>query len=263
MSLAPVVFVAHGAPPLLDDAGWVSELTRWADAMPRPRAVLVLSAHWEAHPTELSAVSPTPLVYDFSGFPRRFYEMTYAAPGAPELAARVHALLSSVLVPCAPPPPPGRGRGLDHGAYIPLMCMYPKADIPVLQMSLPSLDARTLFDVGRALSPLRAEGVLVMGSGFLTHNMRTLGMRETPAWASDFDAWCADVLARRDFDALRDYTVKAPGVRESLPTHEHFAPVVVAAGAASVSSGPVSFPITGFWHAIGGASFTRRSVQMG
>jgi 4,5-DOPA dioxygenase extradiol len=149
-------------------------------------------------------------------------------------------------------------RGLDHGTYVPLLCMYPEAEIPVLQISLPSMDPKELFAVGRALAPLRDEGVLIIGSGFITHNLRALSLRETPRWASDFDAWTADVIARRDLDALLDYRARAPGVRESLPTHEHFVPVIVSAGAAG--DAPPVFPITGFWW---GGAMTRRSVQFG
>ena len=137
--------------------------------------------------------------------------------------------------------------------------MYPDADIPVLQISLPTMDPRTLYDLGRALAPLATEDVLVIGSGFLTHNMRTFPLRQTPAWATEFDAWCGDVLARRDIGALLEYRTQAPGVRDALPTHEHFVPVIVAAGAAA-DSAAVSFPITGFWF---NGTFTRRSVQFG
>ena len=250
----PVLFLAHGAPPLLDDAGWVGELAAWGKALPRPRAIAVVSAHWEQRPLAIGAVRPLPLIYDFYGFPERFYRLQYAAPGAPELARRIQALLAAARIPCVGDPE----RGLDHGTYIPLLCMYPEADIPVLQISLPSESPDELLAVGRALAPLRREGVLLIGSGFHTHNLRALALRETPAWAFEFDAWSADALARRDLDALADYRRKAPGVRESLPTHEHFVPVLVAAGAAAESA--VRFPITGFWF---GGAMTRRSAQFG
>jgi 4,5-DOPA dioxygenase extradiol len=241
----------------LDDASWVRELHAWAQAMPRPTAVLMLSAHWEARPPALGATTTVPLVYDFYGFPKRYYETTYAAPGAPVLAARVRALLTAAGSEVV-----ATERGLDHGAYVPLVAMYPAADVPVLQLSLPSLAAPELFALGRTLAPLRAEGVLIVGSGFLTHNLRMLDPTPnapTPQWAADFDAWAADVLARRDVDALLDYRAKAPGVALALPTHEHFAPVVAAVGAAVERTEPVTFPITGF---VGG-SLTRRSVQIG
>jgi 4,5-DOPA dioxygenase extradiol len=253
----PVIFLAHGSPLLLDDASWVAELGAWARALPRPRAVLMLSAHWEARPIALGATRPVPLVYDFSGFPGRYYETTYAAPGAPLLADRVRALLAA-----ASQPVDVTERGLDHGAYVPMIAMYPAADVPVLQLSLPSLAAAELFALGRVLAPLRQEGVLIVGSGFLTHNLRALDPRPdaaTPAWASDFDAWTADVLTRRDVDALLDYRTRAPGVDLALPTHEHFVPVVVAVGAASERADRVQFPITGFM----GGSLKRRSVQFG
>jgi 4,5-DOPA dioxygenase extradiol len=250
----PVLFQAHGAPPLLDDPGWIAELAQWARALPRPREVVVVSAHWEARPVSIGATRPLPLIYDFYGFPERFYRLQYPAPGAPEVAARIRGLLTDAGIAHVDEPT----RGLDHGTYIPLLCMYPEADIPVLQISLPSEDPAELLAFGRALAPLRREGVLVIGSGFLTHNLRALGLRETPAWASELDAWTADVLERHDLDALLDYRRRAPGVREALPTHEHFVPVIVAAGAAGDSA--VRFPITGFWW---GGAMTRRSVQFG
>lgn len=248
----PVLFQAHGAPPLLDDAPWMRELADWGAALPRPRAILVVSAHWESAPLSIGAERPVPLIYDYYGFPDRFYQLQYPSPGAPDVAQRIRELMRTAGVATTDAP----DRGLDHGVYIPLLCMYPAADIPVLEISLPSQDPVELFAIGRALAPLREEGVLIIGSGFLTHNLRALSLRETPAWASELDEWVAGVLARRDHDALLDYRVKAPGVLESLPTHEHFVPVIVSAGAASDAT--VTFPITGFWW---GGAMTRRSVQ--
>jgi 4,5-DOPA dioxygenase extradiol len=252
----PTLFVAHGAPPLLDDARWVNELHRWAGDLARPRGILMLSAHWEQRPVTIGATTPVPLVYDFYGFPERYYRQQYAAPGAPDLAERVRAALAPEPVVKDP------ARGLDHGAYVPLVAMYPEADVPVLQVSLPTLDPVPLFALGRRLAPLRDEGVLVVGSGFLTHNLRAVDWGPDPAvpsWATEFDAWAAEVLARRDVDALLDYRQRAPGVRVALPTHEHFVPVVVALAAAVDDPGPVTFPIEGFWL----GSMTRRSVQFG
>ena len=251
----PVLFQAHGAPPLLDDPAWMRELADWAGALPRPEAIVVVSAHWEQRPLAIGATRPLPLIYDFYGFPQRFYTLQYPAPGAPGVAQRIRE-----LVPTSTDEP---GRGLDHGAYIPLMCMYPAADVPVLQISLPSEDPHELFAIGRALAPLRDEGVLLVGSGFLTHNLRAMGLRDTPAWASDFDAWSADVISRHDHDALLDYKARAPGVREALPTHEHFVPLIVATGAAPEAQ--ISFPITGYWapftESKRGGALARRSVQ--
>ncbi len=252
----PVVFAAHGAPVLLDDAAWMGELAAWASAMPKPRSILMVSAHWEERPTALGATRTVPLVYDFYGFPERYYRTRYPAPGAPELAGRVRELLRESEIPCTDE----AERGLDHGAYVPLVAMYPNADVPVLQVSMPRLDPAELFELGRALAPLREEGVLIFGSGFLTHNMAYAFRPGIPEWAKEFDHWAEEALARFDVDALLDFRARAPEARTALPTWEHYAPVLVAAGAASATRPRVSFPITGFW--LDGA-FTRRSVQLG
>ena len=253
----PVIFIAHGAPPLLDDEAWKVELAAWGRALPKPKSILMLSAHWENHPIAIGATDRVPLVYDFYGFPERYYSMQYRSPGAPALAARVRELLRASGTRFVDDPK----RGLDHGAYIPLMSMFPAADVPVLQVSLPGLDPKELYAFGRALAPLRKEGVLIAGSGFLTHNMRALGQSATPAWAQEFDAWSADVLTKRDTDALLDFKVRAPSAQLAHPRTEHFAPVIAAAGAAGEAGGEVRFPITGWWNIA--PAFTRRSVQVG
>jgi 4,5-DOPA dioxygenase extradiol len=251
----PVIFAAHGAPVLLDDAPWMSDLAAWANAMPRPRSILMVSAHWERRPTTLGATRPVPLVYDFYGFPQRYYQTTYPSPGAPELATRIGDLLTKSSIPYGQDP----ARGLDHGAYVPLVPMYPAAEVPVLQMSMPALDPAELFALGRALAPLRDEGVLVFGSGFLTHNMRYAFRPGIPAWAREFDHWAEETLSRFDVDALLDFRTRAPAVDMALPTWEHYAPLLVALGATGDVRPAVTFPITGFW--MDGA-FTRRSVQL-
>ena len=205
----------------------------------------------------IGATTTAPLVYDFWGFPEEFYRIQYPAPGAPELAQRVRELVGAGQ-PVAEEPE----RGLDHGAYVPLMAMYPEADVPVLQVSLPTLDAPSLFELGRRLAPLREEGVLIVGGGFLTHNLRAADWRavpQTPSWASEFDHWAAEALAACDVDALVEYERRAPGVQYALPTREHFVPAVVSLGSAVDAPGEVSFPITG-WLA---GSLTKRSVQFG
>src|SRR4029079_7015136 len=133
MDRTPAIFLAHGAPPLLDDAGWMAELNAWASRLPRPKAILMVSAHWEERPMTIGATRTLPLIYDFYGFPARYYEQKYAAPGAPELADRIRKTLQATLTVADDPE-----RGLDHGAYVPLVAMYPDADVPVLQVSLPS-----------------------------------------------------------------------------------------------------------------------------
>jgi 4,5-DOPA dioxygenase extradiol len=252
----PALFIAHGAPVLLDDAAWVGELAGWAKKLPRPESVLMVSAHWEKRPATLAATTTVPLVYDFYGFPEKYYQVKYPSPGAPALAKRVKELFAARSIATSDAPE----RGLDHGAYVPLVAMYPEANVPVLQLSLPSLEPKELFEMGRALAPLRKEGVLVIGSGFLTHNMRFAFRPGTPDWAREFDDWAADTLTRRDVDALIDFETRAPAAKMALPTTEHYVPVVVAAGVASESTKAPSFPITGFW--MDGA-FTRRSVEFG
>lgn len=216
----------------------------------------MISAHWEERQTTFGATRTVPLIYDFYGFAERYYRTKYPAPGAPELAARVRELLREREIAAANDPE----RGLDHGAFVPLVTMFPDADVPVLQLSMPGLDAKELFMLGRALALLRGEGVLIFGSGFLTHNMRYAFRPGTPEWAREFDSWAEDVLLRFDIDALVDFQARAPGVRMALPTWEHYAPVLVAAGAAADGQPRVSFPVTGWW--MNGA-FTKRSVQFG
>jgi 4,5-DOPA dioxygenase extradiol len=252
----PAIFAAHGAPVLLDDAVWMAELAAWAKAMPAPKSILMISAHWEERPTTLGATRAVPLVCDFYGFPEKYYQTKYPSPGAPELAARVRELLAQESIACADDPK----RGLDHGAYVPLVAMVPKADVPVLQMSMPGLVPKELVSLGRALAPLRDEGVLIFGSGFLTHNMRYAFKPGIPAWAREFDAWAEGALSRLDIEALEDFQVRAPAAQMALPTWEHYAPVLVAAGAVADERPSTTFPITGWW--MDGA-FTKRSVQFG
>jgi 4,5-DOPA dioxygenase extradiol len=186
----PVLYLSHGAPPLADDALWTGQLAAWSAALPRPRAVLIVSAHWESAPVTLGATRTVPLVHDFRGFPERYSAVRYAAPGAPELAARVRGLLGGRGTPVHDDP----GRGLDHGAYVPLVEMYPDADVPVLQLSMPTLDPEALMALGRGLAPLREEGVLIIGSGFFTHNLKGLmwgaGPEDAQSWSKEFDRWC-------------------------------------------------------------------------
>ena len=175
----PALYLSHGAPPLFDDAEWMTRLGEWADRLPTPKAILIVSAHWESAPLTLtSAEANTPLVYDFGGFAERFYRMTYATPDASALAARVAATL-----PDGQPAHASR-RGLDHGAWVPLKVMYPLGDVPVLQMSMPTEDPDRLLAIGARLRELRSEGVLVIGSGFMTHGLPFLS-REMLAGQDD------------------------------------------------------------------------------
>ncbi|MDE2305075.1 MAG: dioxygenase [Gammaproteobacteria bacterium] len=252
----PVIFAAHGAPMLLDDPVWTQELAEWARAMPRPASILVISAHWAHRPIALGATRTVPLVYDFYGFPEQYYRTQYPAPGAPALAERVRRRFDAAQVPWIDEPE----RGLDHGAYVPLLPMYPDADIPVLQVSLPALDPANLLAMGRALAALRREGVLIFASGFLTHNMRYAFRPGIPAWAREFDAWAEDALMHFKVEELLEFQTRAPSARIALPTWEHYAPLLVAVGAAESGGHAATFPISGFW--LDGA-FTKRSVQFG
>ncbi|HEU5043177.1 MAG TPA: class III extradiol ring-cleavage dioxygenase [Nocardioidaceae bacterium] len=251
----PALYIGHGAPPLLDDPVWSGQLADWARDLPRPKAILIVSAHWESAPVMLSATAPgTPLVYDFGGFPQKYYEMTYETPDAGALAARVAAMLPGDVHQHA-------SRGLDHGAWVPLKIMYPAGDIPVLQMSLPTQDPDRLLELGRRLRPLRDEGVLVIGSGFLTHGLPFLREwridAEAPGWSRDFDAWAADALARGDVDLLASYRSKAPGMPYAHPTVEHFTPLFVTLGAAADPEAPGNQRIDGYWMGL-----AKRSLQV-
>lgn len=252
----PTLFVSHGTPLLLDEKRWVGELRAWAERLPRPRSILVVSGHWvEGKPT-IGSVWGVPLLHDFERFPKRYYEVTYPFPPGRELNDRLKALLE-------PDVDHSVNRGLDSGAYVPIMAMYPAADIPVLQMSLSSLEVPPLVDMGRKLAPLRDEGVLIVASGVLVHNDRTLSFRAgelTPPWAKEFDAWITGVLGKRDAAALAGFR-KAPGSRMAVPTAEHLLPVALALGASLGVQGEesVTFPVTGFAY----GSLSRRSVQFG
>lgn len=253
----PALYLGHGAPPLLDDELWTSQLGAWARKLPTPRSVLIVSAHWESAPLTVGATeTATPLTYDFYGFPQRFYEMTYPSPGAPELAARVKALMSDTESVAEEP-----SYGLDHGAWVPLMVMYPRADVPVLQISMPSLDPRRLFEVGRRLGGLREEGVLIVGSGFLTHGLPFLRDwrpdATPPGWSKDFDDWARETLSRGDVDELMAFRDRAPGMPYAHPTVEHFAPLFVTLGAASDPEAAPETEIEGFF-----LGLAKRSVQV-
>jgi 4,5-DOPA dioxygenase extradiol len=228
----PALFVSHGAPPTLDDPDWLSGLFGWAQSLPKPRAIVVVSAHWENAPLAISsAAAGTPLYYDFGGFHPRYYTLQYATPDATALARRVAATLGDTTEVHQ-----HRDRGLDHGAFIPLMAMYPAADIPVVQVSMPSLDPAALLALGQRLHALREEGILVIGSGFMTHSFAVMRNPALAGHTQAFDAWAADALARGDIDALTDYRAKAPGAAVAHPTADHYVPLLLALGAAGTSS---------------------------
>ena len=252
----PALYLSHGAPPLFDDGPWLRQLFGWARSMPKPRGVLIVSAHWESAPLALSApAANTPLVYDFGGFHPRYYTMTYPTPDATDLARRVAGAM-----PDTEPVHQHPRRGLDHGAWVPLMAMYPLADVPVLQLSMPTQDPERLMGIGSRLRALRDEGVLVIGSGFMTHGLPFL-TREmldgaVPVWSSEFDAWVADALARGAVDELADYRHRAPGMPYAHPTPDHYTPLFIALGAATDPNRPVRTAIDGYM-----MGFSKRSFQ--
>ena len=251
----PVIYLSHGAPPLADDAIWPDQLASWSGNLPRPKSILMVSAHWEDAPLALGATTQVPLVYDFYGFPKHYYEVEYKAPGAPELAENVRKLLRSADTPVQDVP----DRGLDHGAYVPLVEMYGAADIPVLQISLPGLNPQHLMRLGRRLAPLRDEGVLVVGSGFFTHNLRALTHDgSVHSIMAEFDDWGHRALDAGDLDALLDFENKSPSGRLAHPRTEHFAPLFVTLGAGEADLATQRSVIDGFWMGL-----AKRSIQLG
>jgi 4,5-DOPA dioxygenase extradiol len=252
----PALYVSHGAPPLFDDGLWMDQLFGWAQSLPKPRAILIVSAHWESAPLMLSASGArTPLVYDFGGFDPRYYKMTYPTPDAGELARKVRGLL-----PGREPVHEHPSRGLDHGAWVPLKVMYPLADVPVLQLSLPTQDPGRLLEIGRRLRPLRDEGVLVIGSGFMTHGLQFLTRDAVvdgavPSWSADFDAWAADALGRGDVETLARYRSEAPGMPYAHPTVDHYIPLFITLGAADQPDQPVTTTIEGYMVGLSKRSF--------
>lgn len=253
----PALYLSHGAPPLFDDALWLGQLLDWAQALPKPKSILIVSAHWEMAPLCVSApAAHTPLVYDFGGFHPRYYQMRYDTPDATDLARRVAGLM-----PASSPVYQHTGRGLDHGAWVPLMAMYPLADIPVLQLSMPTHHPDKLISLGERLAALRAEGVLVIGSGFMTHGIRSVTRSmimsgTVPGWSSDFDAWAADALARGDVAELSAFRTRAPGMPYAHPTPDHFLPLFITLGASGHPERPVRTTIDGYM-----IGFAKRSFE--
>ena len=246
MTQMPSLYIGHGAPLLLDDPIWSSEIASITQKFEKPKAILIVSAHWESAPISItSPIAGTALIYDFGGFAQKFYEMTYETPDASSLAARIAAMMpdNEVLHQSQ--------RGLDHGAWVPLKIMFPDADIPVLQMSMPTSDPGKLIALGKRLRPLRDEGVLIIGSGFMTHGLPFIRDwsfdAKAPGWSSDFDMWAADALSRGDVDALASYKDLAPAVNYAHPTVEHFTPLFVTLGAASQEDVIPETLIEGFW----------------
>lgn len=233
MQRLPTLFVSHGAPTLaIDDGPAHRFLGSFGARLGKPRAILVLSAHFEAPAATITAGSAPPTVYDFYGFPRALYEMTYPAPGDPDLARRVGELLSAAGTPARL----DEDRGFDHGAWVPLSLMYPDADVPVVQLSIDSRKGAAYhFRLGESLRPLRDEGVLIVGSGGATHNLSVAigAPADAPLvdWAARFREWLANAVDNDRRDELADYRALAPDARRNHPTEEHLFPLFCVMGA--------------------------------
>jgi 4,5-DOPA dioxygenase extradiol len=232
-STIPSVFVSHGAPTLvMEDIPARHFMAALGRQLPRPKAILCISAHWETAAPMVSAAATPETIHDFHGFPDALYRLRYPAPGAPDLAERVVRLLGDAGIGGAI----DASRGLDHGAWNPLLLIYPDADIPVTQLSIQSsLDPAHHAAVGRALRPLRDEGVLILASGGAVHNLRQFHVdREMPApWAVSFDDWLAERIVAGEEDALIGYRQTRPEAPLAHPRDEHFMPLFVALGAGS------------------------------
>jgi len=229
----PAAFFAHGSPMLaVEEDDFTAMLRRWGRGV-RPRAIAVVSAHWEAPgPVRVTGAEQPSLIYDFSGFPPELYDIRYPSPGHPALGAEIVRRLEAAGVKSALDP----RRGLDHGAWVPIRHAFPAADVPMLEISLPVPRTRELLaQAGRALAPLRGEGVLLIGSGGLVHNLRRVHFEDKAApvdpWAGDYDRWVGDRLPSLDPAALAEYR-QAPHAAEAVPTTEHFDPVFFVLGAA-------------------------------
>jgi aromatic ring-opening dioxygenase catalytic subunit (LigB family) len=219
-------------------AAWLRGLR--ASLPATPRALLVISGHWEAPAPTVTAGRTPPLIYDYSGFPPHTYQLRWPAPGSPELAERTRTLIAAAGRRAEADP----HRGFDHGVFVPLKVAFPEADVPTVQLSLRAgLDPREHFDIGLALAPLRDEGVLVLGSGMSYHNMRGFHTSEAAAHSARFDAWLGETVTQGAAECQRrlvDWTA-APSARASHPREEHLLPLMVVAGAAGEDRGEVVF----------------------
>ncbi|MHB1678528.1 MAG: DODA-type extradiol aromatic ring-opening family dioxygenase [Sulfuriferula sp.] len=235
MNLQPALFISHGAPMMvLEDSPARRFLAGWSARFGRPQAILVVSAHWENRGGPAVSVATQPgTIHDFMGFPPALHEIEYASPGAPEVAEQAINLLRSAGYTVESV----ASRGLDHGAWAPLSLMYPNADIPVFQVSLlHGGDGREHYRLGRALQSLRMQGVLIIGSGSLTHNLyEFMGHArddQAPPWVVDFENWIEQALITGRHEDLMNYRALAPHAQQNHPTDEHLLPLFVALGAA-------------------------------
>ena len=233
MPRLPTLYVSHGSPMLaITDTPAHRFLAQCAADLPKPEAILIVSAHWTTRAPVVATAAKPPMIYDFGGFDRKLYSMSYPAPGAPEVSRRAAALLTAAGLPASE----DAARGYDHGVWVPLQIMFPGADVPVAQVSMqPQADARHHYALGQALAPLRDEGVLIVASGSMTHNLRALE-RDNPAgppppWVTGFVDWMHDKLTAGERVAVLDAIDIAPGAEANHPYDDHLLPLFVALGA--------------------------------
>jgi 4,5-DOPA dioxygenase extradiol len=232
----PAVFVSHGSPmTALENGTYAQALAVFGNSV-NPRAILVISAHWEEPAIRIASGERPELIYDFGGFPGALYELKYEAPGSPELATEVAAELRRAGFSAEL----DARRGWDHGVWVPMRLMFPGARIPIVEISLPMATPEQLYKVGHALGGFRAKGVLVAGSGGIVHNLRMMNWREKNApvdsWAREFQNWVEERIERRELATLFDYERQAPHAALAVPTPEHFAPLFPVLGAAGASA---------------------------
>ena len=245
MTRLPVVFISHGSPmTAVQEDDYARALREFGPRLPRPRAIVVVSAHWEAGPpVRITGAARPELIYDFAGFPGELFRLTYPAPGDPTLAGEIAATLRAKV---------DDSRGLDHGVWVPLRRLFPAADLPVVAVSLARGAAPSQYlEMGQSLAPLRDRGVLLLGSGGIVHNLGRVDFENKSApvdgWAREFDDWIRDRLAKGEVDRLLDYRRQAPHAALAVPTTEHFDPLFIAVGAGG--RGRVKEIFAGFHHA--------------
>lgn len=234
MTALPTLFISHGSPMhALEDGGAAAAWRAMAESLPRPRAIVIASAHWETSMPMLTGGTRLETIHDFGGFPAELYRVKYDAPWSPEVAQQAAALLRNAGLSVSI----NACRGIDHGAWVPLKWMYPERDVPVVQLSVqPHLGTSHHLALGRALAPLTERDVLVIGSGHVTHNLRdwstSRGASATLPYVTQFAGWLEQKLEARDVEAVLGYRDQAPGAERAHPTDEHFLPLFVALGAA-------------------------------
>jgi 4,5-DOPA dioxygenase extradiol len=254
----PAIFFGHGNPMnALQHNDWTKAWSALGAALPHPRAILCISAHWYLPATLVTAMTAPRTIHDFGGFPSELYQIEYPAPGAPEIAQRVQELLAPLTVE------PDHSWGLDHGTWSVLCHVYPAADIPVIQLSIDETQPPAFhFELGKRLGPLRDEGVLIIGSGNLVHNLHTYAwgkhIPEPYDWAIRFEATARDLMTAGDFEPLVNYESLGSDAVLAVPTPDHYLPLLYVLGAVRGNE-PVSFPVEG----VDGGSISMLSVQVG